>query len=190
MAKKLLATLIATSLLIAASARAAMVVDQQHLIDAPAIVPIEMPAQIEQVFSVGAGVTSLTRLDLQLARTASTSTNLTVKLYRTVNVISSSVISPIATDPIYSNFGVVSLDWSVSPIITNPGETLYFRIFNSAGSQPGMCTEWCYASSGATSGIGFATYTGIADPVPLPAAAWLLLSGLGGLGALARRRKA
>jgi hypothetical protein len=60
--------------------------------------------------------------------------------------------------------------------------------------------NWDYASlnlAGIGQSIQFGTAAGVAgfdnvtvNEVPVPAAAWLLLSGLGGLGAVSRRRKA
>jgi hypothetical protein len=44
-------------------------------------------------------------------------------------------------------------------------------------------------TTGEPSGGYYSGTIGVVAPVPLPAAAWLLLSGLAGVGAMARRRK-
>lgn len=63
-------------------------------------------------------------------------------------------------------------DWYL--VITGFGSS---NTFNSFGYRP--------IGGGGTDG----TEIGTVEPVPLPAAAWLLLSGVGGLGVLGRRRK-
>jgi hypothetical protein len=66
---------------------------------------------------------------------------------------------------------------------------------------PDTLNAWSFNTNGGSqqfslkAGLGYAlaVRTGdvlVASPVPLPAATWLLMSGLGGLGAAARRRKA
>ena len=60
--------------------------------------------------------------------------------------------------------------------------------FNLPALAPGM---YELIITGTTTGVSGGAYAGVvaASPVPLPAAAWLLLSGLVGVGAMARRRR-
>jgi hypothetical protein len=71
--------------------------------------------------------------------------------------------------------------------LNNTGDTLTDSVMNTFGGSPPV---WNIVSSSIPSDIRGAMAVNGVTPVPLPAAGWLLLSGLGGLGALARRRKA
>jgi hypothetical protein len=84
-----------------------------------------------------------------------------------------------------------------------PGYTDFVIAFKTGQGKPGEPTldpDWAAFTlpAGVTSGswsisgqqdLSHAVLYGKLSPVPLPAAAWLLLSGVAGLGALARRRR-
>jgi len=72
--------------------------------------------------------------------------------------------------------------------IVGSGElNYYFLGLNTTGDGVNMYKVGDWALNLATGGLTFATPT--ASEVPVPAAAWLLVSGLAGLGTVARRRK-
>ncbi len=57
------------------------------------------------------------------------------------------------------------------------------------GLPSGIYTAWIQDTGFGSAGYGF-DFTVSAAPVPLPGAAWLLMSGMLGLGAIRRRRAA
>jgi hypothetical protein len=78
--------------------------------------------------------------------------------------------------------GHLTSTWNASRSVTNPSGTLQVSSVPFAGSS----TAQTVLSTGTTQDFGF--WQIAATPVPLPAAGWLLASGLGALIAARRRR--
>ncbi|HEY5756066.1 MAG TPA: VPLPA-CTERM sorting domain-containing protein [Steroidobacter sp.] len=87
-------------------------------------------------------------------------------------------------------FGIAGFDWTAAANDANATLAMYYYVQNGGrGAGQAEATAAAYAgvwSFDAASG----TLSYAVSAVPLPAAAWLLLSALGGLGAVGRRRVA
>lgn len=112
-------------------------------------------------------------------------TNLQFRLYEVPTPTTAAVVGAIPTGD-----RVVS-PWIGQSGVANSGTTITGSFSNiQAGT-------YILDVAGIASGTGGGSYVGslnlaplTVNPVPLPAAAWLLLSGLAGLGAVVRKRKA
>jgi hypothetical protein len=83
--------------------------------------------------------------------------------------------------------GTLIQSWS-TPINFSPGMTGLLSVIPASTLNAG---SYVLEVRGNVSGLAGGSYSGVMNlaPVPLPAAAWLLFSGLGGLGAVVRRKK-
>jgi len=129
-------------------------------------------------FTLSAGASGDTLVtSLDLANVISM-TNLQFRLYK----VASSSTAPIIP-------GIPSGSTVVTAWTGNSGVDTTNIVRSFSGIASGT---YILDVAGIASGSAGGSYVGTAnlEPVPLPAAAWLMLSALGGLGAVARKRKA
>ena len=120
----------------------------------------------------------------------------TPSTYENLSVVEGGVVSPPTSDYIQGE------ELSYSSANTFTGSSFYFQATGTAGlvwtssGQPIPSSsnfdsgEIYNFNNGTGQSISYNITSFVPAPVPLPAAAWLMLSGLAGLGAAGRRRQA
>jgi hypothetical protein len=128
-------------------------------------------------FTVGTSASGDTLLASLGLGTLYNITNLQFRLYQVASATTQPIVGgiPAGSTPVTAWMGLV------------PGNNSMTASFS--GIQSGT---YMLDVAGIASGTSGGSYIGSVDlqPVPLPAALWLMLSGLGGLGALSRKRRA
>ena len=145
----------------------------------------------------------LVRVDLLLARLATTTASLTLEVRDGAAVLASRTVMPAAGDALFPEWGWQSFDLSAGAIDVRDGDVLSLVLSSAGGTRISTCEEWCWGSSdqaayarGAYStspdiDMTFVTWVDdapgrVPEPGSLPLAA---AAALAALATVARRRR-